>query len=128
MELKKKTIQELTSAIESLKLQEADLTAQLEEALEEQEHQRLTQEVPVATNPETRIHGFAKGDRVWITNQIKKPSSWDNSTVWQEIKRATVTEVLIKNNGRIVQVHFETDNGVTTWRAPNNLRLLDLTK
>jgi hypothetical protein len=128
MELKKKTIQELTSAIESLKLQEADLTAQLEEALEEQEHQRLTQEVPAATNPETRTHGFAKGDRVWITNQIKKPSSWDNSTVGQEIRRATVTEVLIKNNGRVVQVHFETDNGVTTWRAPNNLRLLDLAK
>jgi hypothetical protein len=104
MELKKKTIQELTSAIESLKLKEADLTAQLEEALEEQAQERLTtHKVPVATKPETRTHGFAKGDRVWITNQIKKPSSWDNSTVWQEIRQATVTEVLIKNNGRVVQ-------------------------
>lgn len=125
---RKKTIQELTSALQSLKLKEADLTVQLQEALQEQEQERLTHKVLATTKEETKIHGFAKGDRVWIINQIKKPSSWDNSTAWEETRLATVTEVLIKNNGRVVQVHFETDNGVTTWRAPNNLRLLNLTK
>jgi hypothetical protein len=116
------------SALESLRLQEVHLTTQLVQALEDQERKRPTHEATVARKEETRVHGFAKGDRVWINNQVKKPSSWDNSVAWEETRYATVTEVDIKDKGRVIQVHFQTDNGVNTWRAPNNLRLLDSTR
>jgi hypothetical protein len=127
---KKRTIEELTSALGSLKLQEANLTAQLREAVEEKERSEKetdqTRETEIhpfdkgeGISDETKIRGFAKGDRIWIINSVNKPASWDNNTLWRETRSATVTEVLIK--GPVVQVHFTTDNGVSTWRAPNNI-------
>jgi hypothetical protein len=63
---------------------------------------------------------FKVGDRVQILNQFKKPAVWDNSKRWSEAeaKTATVTKV------REGQIFFLTDNGVSTWRAPNNLKKL----
>ena len=63
---------------------------------------------------------FKVGDRVQILNQFKKPAVWDNSKRWSEAeaKTATVTKV------REGQIFFLTDNGVSTWRAPNNLKEL----
>jgi hypothetical protein len=57
---------------------------------------------------------------VRILNPIKKPATWNNSRKWSEAdaKNATVTEV------RTEQIFFTTDNGVETWRAPNNLQNL----
>lgn len=65
-------------------------------------------------------HGFAIGDRVRILNKVKKPATWDNRVAWveEEARKAIVTEV------RPQQVFFTTDNGIDTWRAPNNLRKL----
>ena len=130
---RKKTIQELTRALQQLKLQEADLTTQLVEAVGEERDRRRgkeelaqhrAQEAPVVAGEERAIHGFSKGDRIRIINTLRKPASWDNSLEWHEgtAKNATVTDILIK--GRVVQVHFVTDNGVSTWRSPNNVRLL----
>lgn len=123
---RKKTIQELISALKTIRLQEADLTAQLEEAVENRER------IGVASDPAgeekekngQRSYGFAKGDRIWIQNKLHKPANWNNELKWieQEGKTATVTAVLAK--GPTIQVHFVTDNGVKTWRAPNNVRLL----
>ena len=57
------------------------------------------------------------GDRVFIKNKVKRPASWDNQVAWnqQAAQRATVTHQYRE------QIHFRTDNGVTTWRARNNL-------
>jgi DUF438 domain-containing protein len=120
---RKKTIQELTSALKTLKLEEANLTTQLEEALKNNKT-AVDQQEQAENNSKRRLHGFSKGDRVWSKNKLHKPASWDNKFEWieREGKTATVTEVLIK--GPTVQVHFVTDNGVKTWRAPNNLSLL----
>lgn len=137
---RKKTIQELTSAIQSLRIKEADLQVQLEQALlneygyeERPTHEasavkrqeRPTPEVSDASRREERTHGFNRGDRVWIRNTVRKPSSWDNSIVWKEPRYATVTDIQTKNKGLVTQIHFRTDNGVVTWRAPNNLQLLE---
>jgi hypothetical protein len=118
---RKKTIQELISALKTLRLQEANLTTQLEEAIAEQ--------VGHTTNEKTERRSvsnwnLASGDRIRIKNKIHKPANWDNNVQWleKEAKTATVTEVLTK--GTTVQVHFVTDNGVQTWRAPNNVCLL----
>jgi hypothetical protein len=63
------------------------------------------------------VNGFKKGDRVKITNKVKKPAVWPREKEWIEsqFRLATVTKV------SRLQVHFLTDNGVRTWRAPNNL-------
>jgi hypothetical protein len=94
-----------------------------EEKEREQELERAVPEVPTADREE-RIHGFAKRDRIWIKNTVRKPASWNNNIEWNgnKARSATVTKVLIK--GPVVQVHFITDNGVSTWRAPNNVCLI----
>jgi len=62
--------------------------------------------------------GIKKGDRVNIVNKLKKPSTWSDRVEWdqEDAQKATVTHIYKE------QVHFITDNGVTTWRAINNLR------
>ena len=124
---RKKSIQELISALKTLRLQEADLTAQLEEAVENRERTGVANDTAGGEEREKNgrvFYGFAKGDRIWIQNKLIKPANWNNEFKWieQEGKTATVTDVLAK--GPTIQVHFVTDNGVKTWRAPNNVRLL----
>jgi hypothetical protein len=126
---KKKTIQELISALQTLRLEEAELTAQLEEALNNEGEQGYTtnKQTAVVTNREERRNtnrNLAGGDRIRIKNRLHKPANWNNDIEWVESegKNATVTEVLTK--GTSIQVHFITDNGVRTWRAPNNVQLL----
>ena len=62
---------------------------------------------------------FARGDRVRITNRVRRQANWtarwDNKAIETE-RRATVTH-RVKD-----QVWLTTDNGTRTWRAPNNLR------
>ena len=62
---------------------------------------------------------FRPGDRVRITNKVKRPATWDNSNSWNQkaAQRATVTRIYKE------QVHFRTDNGIETWQARNNLQL-----
>ena len=122
MEGDKPTIQDLISALKTLRFQEAVLTAQLETALQDNGVARTASEATTPTIVTNRI--FAKGDRIWIKNRVYKPASWDNSIAWveREAKTASVTDVKIK--GSTTQVHFVTDNNVCTWRAPNNIRHL----
>ena len=125
---KKKTIQELINALKVLSLQKADLTEQLERAIAEKNCEEGTYEAVAVASEERETkrdrQDFSCGDRIWIINKLHKPANWDNSLEWKESegKTATVTEVLIKGPNK--QVHFVTDNGVRTWRAPNNVRRL----
>ena len=125
---RERTIQELIDALRTLRLQEAKLTTQLEEAVKKREREGSAQKAPIATREERRnsVRSFSKGDRIWIKNKLHKPANWNNDFEWieKEGKSATVTEVLTK--GPNEQVHFVTDNGVGTWRAPNNVCLLAL--
>jgi hypothetical protein len=67
-----------------------------------------------------QVNGFRAGDRVRITNKVKRPAAWPRERVWSEseFRSATVTKVTR------LQIHFVTDNGITSWRAPNNLERL----
>jgi hypothetical protein len=64
---------------------------------------------------------FKAGDRVRILNQVKKPTSWDGLQEWlsSRAKTATVTST----SGQ--RVFFTTDNGISTWRSPRNLVLIE---
>ena len=63
------------------------------------------------------INGITRGDRVRIRNRVYKPATWPADRHWdkEQAKLATVTRVTSE------QIHFVTDNGIRTWRAPNNL-------
>jgi hypothetical protein len=127
----KKSAHDLINALKTLRLEEANLTAQLEEAIREIDHQEGTEQEAVQRERDREerdrerrravsTRGFARGDRVVIKNKLNRPADWPSSAVWVEAegKTATVTRIF---KG---QVHFLTDNGVSTWRAPNNLRKL----
>ncbi len=111
-------IDEIIEELQSLRLQVESLEAEL--------RQRNRESVAAPTGPPPNRHyphTFARGDRVRILNKIKKPATWDNRVAWSEedARNATVTEV------RDRQIFFITDNGIETWRAPNNLRKLAVT-
>ena len=67
------------------------------------------------------VNGLKRGDRVLIKNKVNKPATWPIEKAWvkEEAHLATVTRVTRE------QIHFITDNGITTWRAPNNLAKLN---
>jgi hypothetical protein len=68
-------------------------------------------ETPVA-------NGLRIGDRVRVTNKVRRPATAGSD--WSEARErlATVTRVTRE------QVHIITDNGTRTWRGPNNLKLV----
>ena len=111
------------SRIDDLIDQVCSLTIEVE-SLKQELRRRESNSPP--SSAQLRAEGTAArrelrvGDRVRILNRFSKPAVWDNSKRWveAEAKTATVTEVGAQ------QVFFVTDNGVETWRAPNNLKLL----
>jgi hypothetical protein len=66
---------------------------------------------------EVAVNGLKVGDRVRVKNKVIKPATWPIERQWikEEARLATVTKVSRE------QIHFVTDNGTRTWRAPNNL-------
>ena len=67
------------------------------------------------TGETTIIEAFGVGDRVRITNKIRKPA---DRPINDGDRKGTVEEIDI-HNGRI---HIITDNGTKTWRLTKNLK------
>ncbi len=114
-------IEDLIAEVRSLRIQVDRLETELHRRNSSSQPQAVTpttQRQPVLRGATGPSHSYAVGDRVYILNKIKKPAIWDSRRVWNEgeARNATVTEV------RPTQIFFVTDNGVETWRAPNNLR------
>ena len=61
---------------------------------------------------------FRRGDRIRITNRVRRPSNWNTAVVWEEDRERTATVTRVTPN----QIHFVTDNGTRTWRAHRNVR------
>ena len=102
---------ELIAELKLIKIQEANLITRIEAAAN-----KRNKDTDKTTRPIT--NRLSKGDRVCITNMVRKPATWNNKTEWDKDKGrlATVTKATPE------QVHIITDNGVSTWRAPNNLK------
>jgi hypothetical protein len=114
--MEREIIEQLTRDLEALRIR----VAQLEEAAaattgQEQDGNRGREAETTVTTE------FKEGDRVRIKNQLKKPATWPNKVFWdkKQAQQATVTHIYKE------QVHFVTDNGVKTWRAVNNLALIE---
>ena len=65
-----------------------------------------------------RIDTLKAGDRIRITNKIRRPATWPQEVPWTEEKERVGTATHQIRD----QVHFRTDNGRTTWRALKNVR------
>lgn len=62
---------------------------------------------------------YQAGDRIYITNRVRRPAfAPQDWTLWNE-RRATVTRVVRD------RVYCRTDNGTQTWRLHHNVRPLD---
>jgi hypothetical protein len=109
MSLSDDRIASLTKQVQALQLQVTGLQEELKQ------HNR-SQQTPPSTS--TVINTLIQlGDRIRITNTVKKPLSWDNAIEFnqQQAKLATVTAVV--NN----RIYFTTDNGIHTWRSRRNI-------
>jgi hypothetical protein len=104
------SLEELVNELQQLSIRQVEVLNRI---------QRLNElhAVEGTTPGRIQVNGFRVGDRVRITNKVKKPSAWPRERIWSEsdFRSATVTRVTR------LQIHFVTDNGITTWRAPNNL-------
>jgi hypothetical protein len=99
--------------------------------LETAAHERVNESSALETAARERVNEssarraatppFRPGDRVSIKKILKKPAIWDNAIAWnqEQAQLATVTHL---HRG---QVWFETDNGIKTWRAVNNITRLE---
>jgi hypothetical protein len=99
-------INELIAELNALRIQVGRLEA-------ERDHGRAT-----TNSPENTFIGLKVGDRVCITNRVRKPATWPQEAKWNEERERTTTVTSVTAE----QVHFVTDNGTRTWCAPNNLR------
>jgi hypothetical protein len=113
-------IEELIRELRTLKLRVATLEAENDYQRARRESSEHTRTLTAASNNSThdmeRVNGIGRGDRVRITNTVKKPAYWTKA--WDEKKERVATVIKVTPS----QIHFRTDNGVNTWRAPNNVR------
>lgn len=121
----KDEVEEIILHIKSLRLQEERALVALEAA-----HRRSVQRQdsslpnppvpsPIATPSSSIPFGttstfrdFAEGDRILIRNKVLRPI---NRPVNQGDRIGIVTKVTRD------RIHFRTNNGTTTWRAPHNI-------
>jgi hypothetical protein len=111
-------IHELIEELKVLKLRETEIIAQLEVENVRRNRETREKEARLVRHSTTTGHGFEQGDRIRITNQVKKPAHWGVDERWNYIdaQKATVTFTTTD------RVYFVTDNGVTTWRTPRNIK------
>lgn len=112
--MEEKQIGDLIEELKALKLRESVVISQLEAAYRRRPNDDYT------TSTAEQETGLSPGDRVYVINRVRKPATWTSKVEWtaEKERRATVTRVTA------TQIHILTDNGVRTWRAPNNLRRL----
>jgi hypothetical protein len=113
-----KDFDELIEELRELKIREREIISALDQA-------SRTGRVQTRHETEARPHegqaqvpyGFRQGDRVRITNKVRKPATAGPSWTEARERSAVVTKIVPD------QVHILTDNGTRTWRAPNNLQI-----
>jgi hypothetical protein len=123
-------IQSIIEELRSLRIRVADLELEVEQANTRSRTRGDTTEQANAAEKQANVvetqlqlqapiaNGLRSGDRVRITNKVRKPATAGPSWTEEKERLATVTNVTT------TQVHVTTDNQTKTWRAPNNLRLL----
>ena len=114
-------IEDLIEELKELRLRETAIIRQIKAANELRTHNArdttTTGQQGTSGNEEATTRSIIHaGDRVRITNKIRRPATATATWTEQRERIATVTRVTAD------QVHIVTDNGTRTWRAPNNLK------
>lgn len=122
------SIEELVEALKVLKVQESALKVQEAALITRLEAATKGRNSESNTKPASKAcfapnSTLVRGDRVRIKakNKVRKPATWNTQVPWSEDKERTATVTRVTPT----QIHFITDNGVETWRAPNNLYKID---
>ena len=58
------------------------------------------------------------GDRIRITNRIRRPVNWPADKPWTEAKERSAVVTSVTTD----RVYFTTDNGTLSWRQPQNIK------
>jgi hypothetical protein len=113
-------ISNLFQELKLVRIQEAHILNRLEvaHARNANTHRERADSNTDASNTEPAP--FSIGDRIYVTNQVRKPRNWNDRIVWniQSARRGVVTSI---EPGR---VYYTNEAGTSTWRAPGNLRRL----
>jgi hypothetical protein len=129
------TLATLINELKALKIQESKLKTRESqiilqiEAINSTGNTTTTEDHTVASTRQqetTRttpliVNGIRRGDRVTIKNKIRRPATCSDESKWTKEKERVATVTRVTND----QIHFVTDNGTKTWRAPNNLSKLN---
>ena len=116
--MRRESIDDLIQELKHLRLREAEVIERLEQAnQQDQANTNVPLGIAGHTRSEAAIGAFAVGDRVFITNKIRKPAAYP-SKFWtaEKERKAVVTDV----DGD--KIYIRTDNDVETWRLSKNLR------
>lgn len=108
-----RTIEALITELQELRLR----VARLEETQGRHSETGSRTGSSITGAPQERFD-VAVGDRIRVTNRVRRPANRPSTGQWDEEKEkvGTVTKIIGD------QVHYVTDNGTHTWRAPNNLK------
>ncbi len=106
-----------------IKVRESQIISEIELINERKQRQVTTKTTSHQLQTPLSVNGFKQGDRVVIKNKVIKPATRIDAT-WTKEKEQVATVTRVTEN----QVHFITDNGTRTWRAPNNLSKLAVNK
>jgi formylmethanofuran dehydrogenase subunit A len=115
--MEEKSFDELIQELQRLRIREGQIIAQIEQA-----HHSSNTRIPnqdntrLPSNITSTRQTFTKGDRVLITNKIRKPKTAGIN--WTESKERLAVVSKIVND----QIHVVTDNGTNTWRIQDNLK------
>jgi len=113
--MEEKHIEDLIKELKDLKVRETAVLNQLEAANNRRKGNTRDQGQGNAGAHNEQEGNFRSGQRVYITNRVRRPINW--STTWEAQKERFATVTRQVNN----KVFVHTDNGVDTWRAPKNL-------
>lgn len=117
------SLQDLVQELRTLRIREAQILDRIEVIATKTPAEEKEQ--PPASSAEAATPGFKIGDRIVIQNKVKKPANWSDQHPWLESEHrvATIRDI-IRLGPTNIQIHFITDGGIETWRAPNNVSLL----
>jgi len=107
--MEERSIDDLIQELKDLKVRETTVLNQLEATI------RRRKENEEQGSPRDREGIFVPGQRVYITNRIRRPINWSGTWEAHRERFATVTK---QSSSRVSVL---TDNGVKTWRAPKHL-------
>lgn len=109
-----RTLELLINELRALRLRVTQVEAQLQDQREQEQQSNEILRSPT--------NDFAKGDRVRVTNRVRRPATWPADWTDEDVEKernATVTHRVRD------QIWLITDNGTKTWRAQNNLNRIE---